>query len=196
MRFLISASVSALLFATSVLSQATFSRSSKRGLVFVPNTAFPQDDQIWVNPSSDITWYYNYKSTPPYQFSNIDQSKLEFVPMLWGTPSDDSFVTNVTALIKGGRNITHVLAFNEPDMRHSWGGSDMSVEAAIQGWKDQIEPLQKLGIKAGAPAIAYNWTWFDEFALGCTNCTFDFIPVHSYGNFGALQYQISQAHSA
>lgn len=84
--------------------------SSKRGLCFVPSTDHPDDNDIWDNSTSDLTWYYNYQASPS---SVYDGSSLEFVPMLWGAPTDPendmTFYNTVKALIEGGTNITHVL---------------------------------------------------------------------------------------
>ena len=39
---------------------ATPSLASKRGLLFIPDPAHPQDDLLWTRPGSDLSWYYNY----------------------------------------------------------------------------------------------------------------------------------------
>ena len=85
--------------------------SSKRGLVYVPSEQHPQDDANWDAPNSDLSWYYNYQSKPSPAFA--DESKFEFVPMLWGSSS--SFLSEVQSQIKAGANIRYVLGFNEPD---------------------------------------------------------------------------------
>lgn len=81
--------------------------SSKRGLVYVSGQS--ADDSLWDSSSSDLTWYYNYQSSPTTEYNG----KLEFVPMLWGAPSNPStdmtFYNTVSNLIDGGMNITHVL---------------------------------------------------------------------------------------
>lgn len=117
--------------------------------------------------------------------------------MIWGAPSDNSFVDSVTAMIKGGRNITHVLAFNEPDGPWSQGGSNMSVAAAVKGWKSQVEPLQSMGVKVSAPAVTQRGLgWLAEFMTACQNCTIDFIPLHWYGNYSGLVDHVAKAHTA
>ncbi len=184
----------------SASTKPTFGTSPKRGLVFTPNSAYPNDDKIWVQSNSDLTWYYNYGWTPSKQFASIPQSKFEYVPMIWGAPSstsDDSFLNAVKALIKGGRNITHVLAFNEPDMIWQWGGSDITPSVAAQTWEREIVPLQKLGIKVGAPALAIpGLTWLQNFTAACPGCTFDFIPIHFYGDHYGLEWDVNLVHAA
>src|SRR5262245_42040452 len=84
--------------------------SAKRGLVFTPNSTFPQDNYVWRRDPSDLTWYYNYGASPSAVFKNWTQSQFEFVPMLWGAPSDDTdttFYTTVKSLVKDQKiNIT------------------------------------------------------------------------------------------
>jgi hypothetical protein len=185
-----------------VLSQATFQRSAKRGLVFVPNQSFPSDNQIWISSGSDLTWYYNYGADPSPVYSAETQFAFEFVPMLWGL-SNDSFVDKVTALIQGGRNVTHVLTFNEPDGSSANGGSDIAPETAATTWIKEVEPLRKLGVKTGAPAVTGSpggFTWLQEFFANCTsqgtNCTADFMTVHWYGDFQGLASQLGQVSAA
>uniref|UniRef100_L2FNZ9 F5 8 type c domain protein n=1 Tax=Colletotrichum fructicola (strain Nara gc5) TaxID=1213859 RepID=L2FNZ9_COLFN len=98
---------------------AAQTKSSKRGLVFTPNASWPQDNQVWVQAGSDLTWYYNYQEIPSPAFSSKTQAEFEFVPMMWGVssnPEDTTFLKAVKSLIEDKNiNITHVLGFNEPD---------------------------------------------------------------------------------
>jgi Glycosyl hydrolase catalytic core len=181
------------------LSQVTFKRSSKRGLIFIPSPNYPSDDQVWISSSSDLTWYYNYTPQPSLVYSSAEaQSKFEFVPMLWGI-SSDSFLDQVSALIHSGTNITHVLTFNEPDGSSATGGSDISPGTAATIWIQEVEPLRKLGVRVGAPAVTGSpegFTWLQEFFASCTsqgtNCTADFMSVHWYGDFQGLASQLGQ----
>jgi hypothetical protein len=50
-------------------------------------------------------------------------------------------INNVTDLVKGGRNITHIQGFNEPDGPWSQGGSNMSVSSAVYSWMRETAPL-------------------------------------------------------
>jgi hypothetical protein len=182
------------------LGQATFQSSSKRGLVFIPpkDVKHASDNQIWNRPGSDLTWYYNYGVQPSPAYSNTTQADWEFVPMLWGT-SDTSFLSEIQTLVKGGRNISHVMTFNEPDGTTTTGGSNIQPSAAASAWISEVEPLRKMGIKTGAPAVTSSpggFTWLQEFFDAChsqgTNCTADFISVHWYGNFEGLASHIGQ----
>lgn len=184
--------------ATAASAQATFSRSSKRGLCFVPSeVGHVADNQIWVESGSDLSWYYNYKVQPSTTYANRTQAEFEFVPMLWST--SNTFLTDVRALISGGRNITHVLGYNEPDGTAATGGSNIAPSVAAANWISQMEPLRQQGIKLGAPAVTGSpggFTWLASFADSCaslgTNCTFDFIPIHWYGDFSGLASHMGQ----
>jgi hypothetical protein len=180
-----------------LLPIASSTTSSKRGLVYVPSK-YPSDDQIWISSPSDLTWYYNYGSMPSASY--IDQPQLEFVPMLFGSPSDPdtdtSFYDAVKTQIKNGANVTYVLGFNEPDGSSSTGGSSLAVDTAVKIWQNNMVPLREMGVKIGAPAVTgaqSGFTWLANFFQTCGgNCTVDFIPVHWYGDFQGIASHIGQ----
>ena len=183
-------------------------RNEKRGLVCVPDPDHADDNKPWAGPDSDITWYYNYQDQPSAAFSDYSQSEFEFVPMMWGVSSnlkDTTFLDHVKELIDDGRNITHVLGFNEPDAPNSWGGSDVSPKDAAQAWVVNFEPLGEMGIKLGLPGCTGGWDsmpWLKNFLGNCSeilsdggdkkNCTWDFLPVHWYDNFEGLASHIGE----
>lgn len=193
-----------LLFAAAGLIPSTLAQnaSTKRGLVFVPNPKFPTDNQIWVENNndgqpSDLTWYYNYGTSPSSAYSNRSQSEFEFVPMLYSPTT--TFLSSIQSLVSGGTNISHVLTYNEPDGTTSTGGTAVDPSVAATNWISQVEPLRKMGIKTGAPAVTGGpggFTWLASFFSACasqgTNCTADFIPIHWYGNFAGLASHIGQ----
>jgi hypothetical protein len=124
---------------------------------------------------------------------------MQFVPMLWGASDSDTgtpFLDSVKKQISGGANISYVLAFNEPDGGHSTGGSNLAVTTAAARWKAEIEPLKKLGVKVGAPAVTgaeSGWQWLANWFQECDGgCNPDFIPVHWYGNFEGMMSHIGQ----
>lgn len=176
-------------------------RSSKRGLVYIPNSNYPEDNEIWNRQGSDLTWYYNYETDPSDTYKN--DSSFEFIPMLWGAPSsvnDTTFLEDVTAQKVEGNNITYVMGFNEPDNTADTGGSDISPADAAKYWIKQLEPLRDLGIKLGAPAVTgaeTGFTWLSNFTDACDGgCTFDFVPIHWYGSFDGLKSHISDVLTA
>ncbi|KAL5611868.1 uncharacterized protein BROUX77_002024 [Berkeleyomyces rouxiae] len=175
---------------------AALAAADKRGLVFVPNSTYPEDNQIWVQNDSDLTWYYNYEPNPSPAFTQ-SQAEFEFVPMMWGVNisdvDSDSFYQAVKSIIDNrGINITHALSYNEPDGIDN-GGSNVTPRAGARGWVANMIPLRELGIKVGLPACTgqpYGLTWTQEFLGNCSqlisnsthtnNCTFDFLPVHCW----------------
>ncbi|KAI0394141.1 glycoside hydrolase family 128 protein [Xylariaceae sp. FL0594] len=178
-------------------------RSSKRGLVSVATKHNEQDDRIWVQGGSDLTWYYNYQAMPVSAYATTSADKpateLEFVPMLWGAIDDTSFLDAVTRLSDGGGSVKHVLGFNEPDGPKSTGGSDIDPKKAAEVWLKNIEPLREKGIRVGLPACTGGeggLPWLQQFLAECSkliskgsetrNCSYDFVAIHWYGNFEGL----------
>ncbi|KAI0191631.1 glycoside hydrolase family 128 protein [Astrocystis sublimbata] len=199
--------LSALLLAalSAPATHAQETRSDKRGLVFVPNKASPEDNKIWIRSGSDLTWYYNYGPTPAPVFASKTQEEFEFVPQLWGAVDDTSFLDQVNSLIEGGRNISHVLTFNEPDGPAQYGGSNIYPYKAAQVWVDNIEPLRKKGVKVGLPSCTgapSGLTWLQDFLGNCSqlistegqkrNCSYDFVTIHWYGNFDGLASHLGE----
>jgi hypothetical protein len=178
--------------------------SAKRGLIFIPNSTTLQDNSIWIQTGSDLSWYYNYGTLPSSDYASIPQSRFEFVPMMWGVgpnPSQDTaFHDSVINLINTGTPISHVLGFNEPDAPSAWGGSDVTPANAALAWIANFVPLQQRGVKLGLPAVTAAPTglvWTQEFLANCssilkTPCPYDFIPLHWYDNFAGLASHIGQ----
>lgn len=197
---------SPLLLSLLLLSTHASAFSTKRGLVFTPNSSWPQDNYIWTRAPSDLTWYYNYGSLPSPVYSNLTQNDFEFVPMLWGAPSstsDTTFLIAIKALIAKGVNISHVMSFNEPELSMDYGGSNVEPSVAAAVWVSNIIPLQELGIKVGLPACSGSTDavpWLNQMLGNCSklissngktkNCTYDFVPLHWYGNFEGLASHI------
>ncbi|KAM3414232.1 hypothetical protein BST61_g10889 [Cercospora zeina] len=188
-----------LLLLPPVLAQAV-STSAKRGLAHV-ETSEASDNHYWT--SGDLTWYYNWAASPD---PALDNTPLQFVPMLWGgsTTNEDTtptFYTQVKSQIDRGRNITWVLGFNEPDGCHGvYGSSCLDASTAASIWIREIEPLKHdLGIKLGAPGVTGSPTgfnWLRNFFTACEGqCTPDFIPIHWYGDFQGLASHVGQVNA-
>ena len=63
--------------------------------------------------------------------------------------------------------------------------SNLSPSEAASIWKQYIQPLHKSGVRLGAPAVSAapgGRTWLSQFISACNGCTFDFIPLHWYGD--------------
>jgi hypothetical protein len=185
-------------FFTSIFAQ--YPQSPKRGLVSV-STGNPGDDQLFIKPNNGLTWYYNYGITPTSEYINLTQSDIEFVPMLWGASNTtgSSFLSNVTSLIAKGRNITHVLGFNEPDVNFTASGSQVSPDLAAVTWIQNFDPLRKMGIKVGAPVVLAaesGFTWLDKFYAACkarnSSCEADFMNIHIFGNISYVKSYLDE----
>jgi hypothetical protein len=189
---------SALLTTTLLLPLASSQTSyPKRGLCHVTTNGNPSDDSVWISGPSNPTWYYNYGSEPSSAYQS--NSALQFVPMLWGaSPSDTGtpFYDSVKKQIDGGANISYVLGFNEPDGTHATGGSNLEVNLAAARWIAEIEPLKKLGVKVGAPAVTgapSGWVWLDNWFKACDGrCNPDFMAVHWYGDFEGMMSHLGR----
>ena len=129
------------------------------------------------------SWYYNWGVAP---FSFPAYSATDFVPMIWGTASEN----NITSIASKGYKF--LLAYNEPDMpmRDQYGnyigGSNVAVGTAISHWSKFTGHNFYLG--APAPAQSPTWgianntggKWFRTFMNGIDQSTVDFIPLHCY----------------
>lgn len=79
-----------------------------------------------------------------------------------------------------------------------------------QVWASNIVPLQAMGLKVGLPAMSSSESglpWLRQFLGNCSaiisagrassaavkkNCTYDFVPLHYYGNFEGLASHIGE----
>ncbi|KAI1811691.1 glycoside hydrolase family 128 protein [Poronia punctata] len=186
-------------------------QSSKRGLLSVSTSTghVIDDDKIWVRDGADLTWYYNYGAAPLPLYGDKPQEDFEFVPMLWGAIDDTSFLDSVNDLINGGRDIQHVLGFNEPDGTSGTGGSSIDPATAAEVWVRNIAPLREKGVRVGLPACTGGRSgipWLRQFLAECSallstddqarNCTYDFVTIHWYGNFEGLASHLGEYSAA
>lgn len=169
--------------------------STKRGLCWPWNN--PASSFAFFSPSA-IPWLYNWELWDPRSAGTY--STAEYVPMC-RTKAEASkisqFLSNCAA--------KHFLGFNEPDLPAANGGDYISPYDASVLWKQYIEPLKKSCKTAlGAPAVTngegagWGTDWLQQFFSNCTSssCSFDFIPIHWYGN-SLLNFQtyVSKVHS-
>jgi len=182
------------------LAQSHNTSSPKRGLVVV-QTSHESDDSIWIRAGSDLTWYYNYQSSPSSEYTS--NPTFQFVPMLYSAPSsasDTTFLTTILSQIQSGANITYVLAYNEPDGQKSTGGTDIPADTAASTWMSNVAPLREHGVKVGLPAVTGSpdgSNWLANFNKSCialskAGCVADFIPIHWYGDFQGFASHVEQ----
>jgi len=148
-------------------------KNPKRGLAFAAGTT-PADIINANQTRSVISWVYDWADTPP---DYLASSNIPYVPMQWGSVNIEKFPALVAA-----QGAKVMLGFNEPDFASE---SNISPTQAAQLWIQYIQPLRAQGIRLGAPAVTADTTgapWLINFMEACTNCTFDFIPLHWYGS--------------
>jgi hypothetical protein len=121
-------------------------------------------NSVYVGDSVNASWYYNWGSGS----ESLDD--MEYVPMKWsgGDVSENNFIYK--------KNITHQLAFNEPDGSDQ---ADMEVEDALR----QYPKLLATGLRAGSPATTDGGlSWLYEFMekADSLNYRVDFVAVHWY----------------
>ncbi|KAL0581171.1 hypothetical protein V5O48_000861 [Marasmius crinis-equi] len=168
-------------------STSALAKNAKRGISFISVDNEP--DVMNLNQSSsEISWIYDW-ATPVTP--NLASTGIEFVPMQWGAGN----IENLSTIIKAqGSKV--LLGFNEPDFSQQ---SNIDPNYAAQLWTKYIEPLKASGVRLGAPAVssgAGGIPWLTSFMSACSNCTFDFIPVHWYGTGVAGFYDyLWQIHS-
>jgi Glycosyl hydrolase catalytic core len=133
--------------------------------------------------STGIVWWYNWATKPPSSAGPID-----FVPMIWGSGSDDA---SIPATSK------YVLGFNEPMIV---GQSNMTPAQAAANWPAVEAKANALGVPVISPAVTFcdpsdaaptssacsdpsvsdPYTWLQDFFAACANCKVDGIAVHWY----------------
>ena len=153
---------------------------SKKGLAVNDNMG-RRLDPVAMN----MGWYYTWGTTP---FLYTTYGSVEFVPMIWGTGSENA----ISRIASSGYK--YLLAYNEPDMPmydangNFVGGSNVDVNTAISHWYKFAGKSYHLG--APAPALCPAWdsgTWFRTFMDSdlVDKSTIDFIPLHCYyGTYG------------
>jgi len=101
------------------------------------------------------------------------------VPMLWGDAPDKIAKFNQ---VVSQLSPNYVLGFNECNEA---GQSNMSPQAAITAWMNNIQPLKAKGWTLVGPVMSSDpdgFTWYQTFMQLCEQqgCTVDIVPVHYY----------------
>ncbi|UJR32537.1 hypothetical protein I4U23_019999 [Adineta vaga] len=155
--------------------------STKRGLCWPWNN--PKSSFALFSPNV-IPWLYNWELWDPRgegiyssaEYVSMSRTKKEISQV-------PAYFTNCYA--------RHFLGFNEPDLPASYGGDYISPYEASVLWRQYVQPLKaKCGTILGAPAVTngvgsgWGLNWLEQFHSNCTrpSCSFDFIPLHWYGN--------------
>ncbi|KAL6712369.1 hypothetical protein ACN47E_000246 [Coniothyrium glycines] len=164
---------------------------SRRGVAYND----PEVVRLFLSDESKITWCYNWDSR-----TGATNTPYEFVPMLHSLRTDHigRWRGDAERAINAIKTMpTHLLTFNEPDNCEPYGGgSCMSVDAAVAGWQQHVQPLKSLKelIYIGAPAVSNaggdnaGLGWLEKFLGACTGCSIDFICIHWYDRADNVAY--------
>ncbi|KAJ6466892.1 glycoside hydrolase [Mycena sanguinolenta] len=152
----------------------TVTNSSKAGLAGGGDS---DTDMTQFTTTGKVSWYYTWG------LDSVDDTNLEFVPMLWGEKDVSGWTdasNGVNATISQ-RKPTAVLGMNEPQ---ETGQSNLTPQQGADMWTSYIEPLKSQGLRLGSPAPSSapsGKTWIQDFLTACNGaCTVDFIALHYY----------------
>ncbi len=152
------------------------SRSPKKGFA----TVTKKDNLSWRKrvKALNARWFYSWGLNQPVGVPR----NVEFIPMIWGAwgNSIDKHTANLAERIKRDE-ISHVLAFNEPDQHDQ---SNLTVERVLELWPR----LMELGVPLVSPGCVHpDREWMTQFMKEADkrNYRVDAVAVHSYGGASA-----------
>jgi hypothetical protein len=114
--------------------------------------------------------------------------------------------SNAEAAIKAGA--THLQYVNEPDVDVAKGGTNIAVALAAASFTNMMQiKTENPNIKIGSPAVSNGVSggpqgdmgipYIQKFWDACTNCQFDFVAFHWYGDtLDELQAQVKAFYNA
>lgn len=172
--------LSAMLLGGSLAAEA---KSAKRGL---SENQFQYKAQMEaLAPGS--SWYYNWGNTPGRYLAG--ETYMAFAPMCWNASYS---ADNIRNYVKEHPETELLLGFNEPNFTNQ---ADMTPAAAAAAWPAVRALAAELGLKLVAPALNTSpnppyqdpTKWMDEFVALVGDDAFDYLAVHAYGGFNAMQ---------
>lgn len=136
----------------------------------------------WAFEGSSVSWVYNWATQP----GGLVPTAFEYVPMLWGTGSIESWFSDATNAINAGSG--HLLSFNEPDLPEQ---ANIPPEEAARAHVLSMSPFVGR-VRIGSPAVSngvhpnktIGLVWLESFLTKCKveNCTIDFVAFHWYND--------------
>jgi hypothetical protein len=137
-------------------------------------------------PVPGVSWFYGWASAPSSQVGmSYVAAGVEFVPMVWGHPSELSDA-NLASKIRVGPGTKYVLGYNEPNFTAQ---SNLTPAQAAAGWPFLEKAADQLGLQIVSPALNFcgggcnqtdPFVWMDQFLAACQSCRIDFVAFHSY----------------
>ncbi|MBL7813384.1 MAG: T9SS type A sorting domain-containing protein [Saprospiraceae bacterium] len=123
----------------------------------------------------NVSWFYDWG------FNDVSTATQDYSPMLWGAYA--SIETSVTAVVNK-TNVTHFLAFNEPDNTGQSGSSGgvMADDAtrAIPYYKKMLRAGQRMGSPATTESQYRVWLTNFTNEAEAQNLKIDVVCVHWY----------------
>ncbi len=157
----------------------TLTPISDPAVLFNPKKGIPTGKKILDSAATLLhcSWVYNWGMKRPSDLP----TNIEYVPMVWGWYGDTSIGQKV---LDGTPGAKEVLGFNEPDFPNKYGGSDMKLDKALEGFK-YVSDLKSKGLTIGGPACGVDSDdWMKSFMKQAEaspyNYNMDFIGFHTY----------------
>lgn len=123
----------------------------------------------------NVSWFYDWG------LNDVSTTTQEYAPMLWGAYA--SIETSINTVVNK-TNLTHFLAFNEPDSRGQSGGSGggMADNAAlaVPFYKKMLRSGHRMGSPATTEGQYNNWLTDFRAAADQQNARIDYVAVHWY----------------
>ena len=166
-------------------------RSAKRGVCWDEKTQTLTDATL-SKMSPGIAWLYTWGETPVGQTSLLDaDGGIAFLPMTWNGDFDEAKLRAYLSAHPGAR---YLLAFNEPNLSGSVGGSAMTPQQAATAWPKVKQLAADFHLQLVAPALNFTgdnvggriwepFAWYDEFFRLCPDAGVDFLAFHTYMNY-------------
>lgn len=132
--------------------------------------------------SLNVGWYYDWGR------DDVSTATQDYAPMMWGAYS--TFETTLNTIVSK-TNVTHLLAFNEPDSETQGGGSLTTTNplTAVPYYKRMLRSGMRMGSPATTEGQYNNWLLDFTNEAKVQNLRVDYIAVHWYdwgnvcGNF-------------
>lgn len=174
-----------------LIERSNESHSRKRGLLYINGRVLPQ-----FSACSSISWAWNWAQVPGADAPE----NIEFVPTLWGNRDEEDLSRWTNNAWNGiHRGAKYLLAFNEPDVEATAGGSSMAPQVAASVYRQHLNRFRDVALLVSPSVcngrgirpetgLAQGLDWLDEFYNYCggftaDGCAVDRINVHWYYSY-------------
>jgi hypothetical protein len=166
-------------------------RSAKRGICWdEKNQQFTGAPIAKMAPG--VAWVYNWGVAPTGSSTVFTPTTMTFIPMCWNGDFNDTSLRQYLTAHQG--EVKYLLAFNEPNLQYSAGGSAMTPQQAANAWPKVEQVAADFGLQIVAPALNFTgdyvggkiwepFAWYDEFFRLVPNAKVDYLCFHSYMNY-------------